>query len=456
MHDRVKSRRDIPAVGKVLEQLRADDLPHALVVQTIRDELALERKSPGRDLIPRIERALDQIRRSRLQPLINGTGILIHTNLGRVPLAAEALSALDQAGRTYNNLEFDLNSGVRGRRGDYVERALAALCHAEAACVVNNCAAALVLIVRHFIKQKSEVVISRGELVQIGGGFRIGEIVEATGATLREVGATNKTTLKDYERALGSDTAMILRVHRSNFFMSGFVASPTTAELAALARKKRIPFVEDLGSGAVVATENLGLSEHEPTASETLRAGADLICFSGDKLFGGPQAGIIAGKRRFVSALKREPLFRALRCDKLILAALQATTELHLVKQSAAIPILNFLNGSLDDLQQRAEKIAAQLCGSGIDAKIERTHSQIGGGALPRSKIESVAVVLREKDVSADEIATRARHVVPPVIGYIGNNAFNLDLRTIFPSQDHVLVCAIHAALGRARPLGAQ
>jgi L-seryl-tRNA(Ser) seleniumtransferase len=455
MHDRVKSRRDIPAVGKVLEQLRADDLPHALVVQTIRDELALERKSPGRDLIPRIERALDQVRRSRLQPLINGTGILIHTNLGRVPLATEALSAVDQAGRTYNNLEFDLNSGVRGRRGDYAERALAALCHAEAACVVNNCAAALVLIVRHFIKQKAEVVISRGELVQIGGGFRIGEIVEATGATLREVGATNKTTLKDYERALGSDTAMILRVHRSNFFMSGFVASPTTAELAALARKKRIPFVEDLGSGAVVPTENLGLSEHEPTASETLRAGVDLICFSGDKLFGGPQAGIIAGKRRFVSALKREPLFRALRCDKLILAALQATTELHLAKKSETIPILNFLNGSLDDLQQRAEKIAAQLCGSGIDAKIERTHSQIGGGALPRSKIESVAIVLRERDVSADEIATRARHVVPPVIGYVGNNAFNLDLRTIFPSQDHVLVCAIHAALGRARPPGA-
>jgi L-seryl-tRNA(Ser) seleniumtransferase len=440
MHDRVKSRRDIPAVGKLLEQIRADDLPHALVVQTIRDELALERKAPGRDLIPRIERAIDHLRRCRLQLLINGTGILIHTNLGRVPLAAEALRALDQAGRSYNNIEFDLNSGVRGRRGDYVEFALAALCHAEAACVVNNCAAALVLIVRHFIKQRPEVVISRGELVQIGGGFRIGEIVEATGATLREVGATNKTTLKDYERALGSNTAMILKVHRSNFFMSGFVASPTTAELAALARQKRIPFVEDLGSGAVVTTENFGLSEHEPTAPETLRAGADLICFSGDKLFGGPQAGIIAGKRRFISALKRDPLFRALRCDKLILAALQATAELHLAKKSNAIPIMNFLSGSLDDLQQRAEKIAAQLCGSGVDAKVERTHSQIGGGALPRSKVESVAVVLRAKDISVDEIATRARYGVPPVIGYVGNNAFNLDLRTIFPAQDEQLV----------------
>ncbi len=448
MHDGVKSRRDIPAVCKLLEQIRADDLPHALVLQTIREEVGIERKTPGKgDLIARIERSIEQLRRGRLQPLINGTGILIHTNLGRVPLAPEALRALDGAGRSYNNLEFDLNSGVRGRRGDYVERMLSALCQAEAACVVNNCAAALVLIVRHFTKHKSEVVISRGELVQIGGGFRIGEILEASGATLREVGATNKTTLQDYEGALGSDTAIILKVHRSNFFMSGFVASPTTSELAALARKKRIPLVEDLGSGAVVATEKFGLSEHEPTPSETLRAGADLICFSGDKLLGGPQAGIIAGKRRFISALKREPLFRALRCDKLILAALQATAELHLAKKSTAIPILNFLNVSVDDLQQRAAKIATQLCNLAIVAKVERTHSQIGGGALPRSKVESVAIALRAKDMSADEIAERLRRGSPAVVGYVAKNCFVLDLRTIFPSQEEQLLQALYRAL---------
>jgi L-seryl-tRNA(Ser) seleniumtransferase len=206
--------------------------------------------------------------------------------------------------------------------------------------------------------------------------------------------------------------------------------------------------VEDLGSGALVTTENFGLSEHEPTASETLRAGADLICFSGDKLFGGPQAGIIAGKRRFISALKREPLFRALRCDKLILAALQATTELHLAKKSAAIPILNFLNVSLDDLQQRAEKIATNLCDSGVDAKVGRTQSQIGGGALPRSKIESVAVVLRSTDISADEIAERLRQGSPAVVGYVAKNCFVLDLRTIFPSQEEQLLQALHRALG--------
>ena len=219
-----------------------------------------------------------------------------------------------------------------------------------------------------------------------------------------------------------------------------------------LARKKRVPFVEDLGSGAVVATEKFGLSEHEPTASETLRAGADLICFSGDKLLGGPQAGIIAGKRRFISALKREPLFRALRCDKLILAALQATAELHLAKKSGAIPILNFLNVSRDELEQRGKKIAAQLCHSGIDAKVERTHSQIGGGALPRSKIESVAIVLRAKDISADEIAERLRRGNPAVVGYVAKNCFVLDLRTIFPSQEERLFQALNRALDPQYP----
>jgi len=446
MHDQIEPRRAIPAVGKLLEQIRATDLPHALVVETIRDEIARERKSQGPEgeLIARIHTALDRLRRSRLQPVINGTGVIIHTNLGRVPLATEALSALDSAGGSYNNLEFDLNSGTRGRRGNYLERALAALCRAESVCVVNNCAAALVLIVRHFARKKSKVVISRGELVQIGGGFRIGEILEAAGATLREVGATNKTTLEDYADALSKKTAFILKVHRSNFFMSGFVASPSTAELAALARKKRIPLVEDLGSGAIVTTKSFGLTEHEPTVAKTLRAGADLVCFSGDKLFGGPQAGIIAGRRRFISELKREPLFRALRCDKLILAALQATTELHLAQKAEAIPVLNLLRAPVAELEARAEKITAEFRARSIEATIKRTQSQVGGGALPRSKMDSIAVVLRPTTISAEQIATRARNGVPGVIGYIADDAFHLDLRTILPSQDEQLVQAIH------------
>src|SRR4029077_2537769 len=269
-------------------------------------------------------------RASRLQSVINGTGIVIHTNFGRAPLSSEAMHALSEIGAAYSNLEYDLAKGERGERGFYVESALALLCEAEGATVVNNCAAALLLIVQHFTRKAGrprpqlarrgevalEVVISRGELVQIGGGFRISEILEASGAKLREVGATNKTTLEDYARAVGPETAMILKVHRSNFFMSGFVESPSSNQISALAKKHRIPFVEDLGSGAMIATESLGITEHEPTPGDVLKAGADLVCFSGDKLFGGPQAGIIAGRKRFVTALKREPLFRALRCDK--------------------------------------------------------------------------------------------------------------------------------------------
>src|SRR4029077_2407202 len=245
-------------------------------------------------IVDLVQASLEKLRASRIQPVINGTGVVIHTNLGRSPLPQGAGETLRNTASSYNNLELDLTTGDRGTRGVYLERALALLAQAEAATVVNNCAAAVVLIVRHFIEKKNEVIISRGELVQIGGGFRIGEILKASGAKLREVGATNKTTLPDYARGIGKETALILKVHRSNFFMSGFVESPSTADLATLARKKRVPFVEDLGSGAMLATEQIGLHHHEPTPVEALKEGVDLVCFSGDKLFGGPQAGIIA------------------------------------------------------------------------------------------------------------------------------------------------------------------
>jgi len=268
MHDGVKSdaRRQIPAVASVLDPLDRCDLPRPVVVDLIRRELS---KIRGESQIPefesiveRVGRSLEELRASRLQPVINGTGVVIHTNFARAPLPNEAIRTLNEIGSGYSNLEYDLRTGERGRRGAYLENSLAALCGAETATVVNNCAAALVLIVHHFINKsgrarppdapaKNEVVISRGELVQIGGGFRIGEILEASGATLREVGATNRTTLSDYAGAIRPETAMILKVHRSNFFMSGFVESPATAEIAGLARKKRIPLVEDLGSGAI-------------------------------------------------------------------------------------------------------------------------------------------------------------------------------------------------------------
>jgi L-seryl-tRNA(Ser) seleniumtransferase len=462
MHDRINSRakRDIPAVGKILNAIGKCDLPQPLIVDVIRRELSHIRRAATvpefESTVALITGALDDVRASRLQPVINGTGVVIHTNFGRSPLANEVVAALAEIGPAYSNVEYDVPTGERGRRGSYVENALALLCEAEAATVVNNCAAALVLIVRHFTNKSDrarqptapEVVISRGELVQIGGGFRIGEIIEATGARLREIGATNKTTVEDYARAIGPATGMILKVHRSNFFMSGFVESPSTKQIAALARKKRVPFVEDLGSGAVVATEEFGIPEHEPTPAETLKRGADLVCFSGDKLFGGAQAGIIAGKKRFITALKREPLFRALRGDKLSLAALQATVDLHLSQRSAAIPTLGFFQISQDELRGRAEAMYDQLSKQcrNLQVAIGDSAAKAGGGTLPKSTMSSVTLNIVSKTYSSLEFAARLRKSTPPLIGYIANDCFKLDLRTIFPQQDDLVIKAIRDA----------
>src|SRR6266513_1109138 len=452
MHGKVKSRsrRAIPAVSKVLDSLGPIDLPRPLIVDLVRQELAKirrQRQVPEFNAIVDLVRtSLEQFRARRIQPVINGTGIVVHTNLGRSPLPQGAGEVLRNVASAYNNIELDLPTGDRGDRGAYLERALAVLCQAEAATVVNNCAAALVLIVRHFTAKKNEVIISRGELVQIGGGFRIGEILEVSGAKLREVGATNKTTLADYARAISQQTALILKVHRSNFFMSGFVASPSTAALAALARKKRISFVEDLGSGAVVTTEQIGLHHHEPTPAEALKDGADLVCFSGDKLFGGPQAGIIVGKKRLITALKAEPLFRALRCDKLVFAALQTTVDLHLNQVTSEIPALALLQIPKDELRARAAAMVTRLQGLPVKITIGSATSKIGGGTLPRSILPSITLDFLPEDSSLQDFASALRRSVPPVIGYIGDGRFKLDLRTIFSHQDDLVIDAIRTA----------
>lgn len=456
MHDKIKSRslRSIPAVNTFLEALAEDaspartDLPRPLIVDLIRRELAAERKKPRVESFPvllgRVRAALTKLRRSRLQSVINGTGVIVHTNLGRAPLTLEAVKSLYDVAGTYSNLEYDLSSGERGSRGSYLERALAVLCQAEAAAIVNNCAAALVLIVRHFTTRKPEVIISRGELVQIGGGFRIGEIIEAAGAELREIGATNKTTLADYSRAIGKNAALILRVHRSNFFMEGFVDSPSLAELGGLARKKKILFVVDLGTGLLEQLDES--AEREPTPAEAFKHGADLVCFSGDKLFGGPQAGIISGKSKLVRALKSEPLFRALRADKLCFGALQATVDLHLNGATRQIPVLAMSRTEKDELRARAATIITRL--KGLPARISAGRGTVktGGGTLPRSTISSVCIDIEPDACSAHEFAARMRTQIPPVVGYIANRTFKLDLRTIFPHQDDALVDAIRAA----------
>ncbi|HLH54548.1 MAG TPA: L-seryl-tRNA(Sec) selenium transferase [Verrucomicrobiae bacterium] len=444
-------RRRLPAVEKMLRSLGSVDLPRATLVALVREELgALRREEnvPEEDVIlEKIRSACARLNRLRLQPVINGTGIVLHTNLGRAPLGAAVVEHLASIATSYNNIEYDLSDGERGGRAAYLESSLALLSGAEAATVVNNCAAALVLVVRHFTREKPEVVISRGELIQIGGGFRIPEILEASGAQLREVGTTNKTSLSDYASALNSRTGLILKVHRSNFVMAGFVESPSTRAIAALAREKRLPLIEDLGSGAAIRTERIPGLEHEPTPGEILQEGASLVTFSGDKLLGGPQAGILAGKRKLIAALKREPFFRALRCDKLILAALEATVDLYLQgKSEDSIPLLAMLRTSESELHRRAERLIKALDVTGLAVHIGKSSAQVGGGSLPRSTIPSVTLNVTVPQCSPAELSARLRLGSPPVLGYVSGGCVRIDLRTVFPEQDEPLVKAIKAA----------
>jgi L-seryl-tRNA(Ser) seleniumtransferase len=441
--------RAIPSVDRLLQSLGDADLPRPIVVDTVRRELNAvrsEKSIPDLDtLLARIRASLRSQQASRIRPVINGTGILVHTNFGRAPLGAGVISAIASIGSNYSNLEYDLTGGARGGRAAYLEHGLALLCGAEAATVVNNNAAALVLILKHFCREAVlDVVISRGELVQIGGGFRIPDVLESSGAHLCEVGTTNQTSVQDYARAITRKTALVLKVHRSNFFMDGFVESPPTEEIAALARRKRVPFVEDLGSGAMVGTETVEGMEHEPTPAEVIRRGVDLVCFSGDKLLGGPQAGIIAGRRKLVAALKREPLFRALRCDKLILSALEATIDAYL-RGGAGIPVMEMMHVSNDDLRGRAERIVAALDGLPLVARVGTGRAQIGGGTLPRSATPSITLDLAHRTLKPQELANRLREQPVPVVGYVARNVLKLDLRTIFPRQDEDVLTALRA-----------
>lgn len=451
MSDNAKLRA-IPAVEKLLQSLGEVDLPRPVLVAVVRREVAALRKQatiPNYDeVLARIRNAVENLRAHRIQPVLNGTGIIIHTNLGRSPLSQPVLETLQSIGGDYNNLEYDLIGGERGGRAGYLEHNLAILCGAEAATVANNCAAALVLALRYFTSgERKEVIISRGELVQIGGGFRIPEVLEASGCTLREIGATNKTSVADYRKAISKNTALILKVHRSNFFMGGFIESPSTEELAELARSKRLPFVEDLGSGAVIDTQNIPGVEHEPTPAETIKRGVDLVTFSGDKLFGGPQAGIIAGKAKLVAALKKEPFFRALRCDKLILSALQTSVDEYLRGNSPVI--VEMLKASKEELRARAEKLLAALAGVPAKISVGDGKAQVGGGTLPKTVIESVTLDVLPRNASLEDFARRLRTASTPVVGYVGGNRFKIDLRTIFPRQDDVLARVLREALAK-------
>lgn len=443
--------RSIPAVESILQDIGPADLPRRALVAIVRRELAALRKgtdipAPGA-ILQQIRNAVSKLLVDKIRPVINGTGIILHTNLGRAPQSPATTDALVGVSAGYCNLEIDLTGGSRGQRARYLEHNLALLCGAGAATVVNNGAAALILIVRHFSVRKPEIVISRGELVQIGGGFRVPDILETSGGRLREVGTTNKTTLEDYERAIGPDTGMILKVHRSNFFMSGFVDSPASTGLAALARRKRIPFIEDLGSGAVSATEKISGLEHEPTPAEVLGHGADLVCFSGDKLLGGPQAGIIAGRKKMVDALRKDPFFRALRCGKLVLTALQSTVDQCLDGKTSHLPVMAMLEASRPSLLARADKITAALAGHALRVSTGEGTAQVGGGTLPRSTVASVTINISPGDLPLAVFSQRLRLAAVPVVGSITKNHFKIDLRTVFPHQDGELVQGLLSAI---------
>jgi L-seryl-tRNA(Ser) seleniumtransferase len=422
--------RDLPSVD---ELARAADDPLAVVAaRTVLDRAREEIRAgsdPG-DLSQRLQDELHEARRMRLRRTINATGVVVHTNLGRAPLAEAALDAVREAGRGYSNLEYDLTAGGRGSRQDHAASILRRLTGAEAALVVNNNAAAVMLALAALAEDR-EVLVSRGELIEIGDGFRIPDVLARSGARLREVGTTNRTRAADYENAVTDETAVLLRVHRSNFRVVGFAEQPSVAELAAVARRHGLPLVDDLGSGAFRHFED------EPSARESLEEGADLACFSGDKLLGGPQAGIVVGRADLVERLRRHPLQRALRADKLTLAALEATLRLYLDPERALreIPVLRMLSESAEGVCARAERLASLVGG-----EVEETIARAGGGALPLAEIPSFACAVEE------DLAAPLREGEPPVVGVVRDGRLLLDCRTLGDEELEEISAAVIAA----------
>jgi L-seryl-tRNA(Ser) seleniumtransferase len=417
--------RDLPSVD---ELVRAVDDPLAVTAARALLERAREEVRAGvepGDLHERLREELARARRPRLRRVLNATGVIVHTNLGRAPLAAEAIAHVAEVARGYSNLEYDLTAGARGSRQDHVADILRRLTGAEAALVVNNNAAA-VLLALAALAEGREVLVSRGELIEIGDGFRIPDVLARSGARLREVGTTNRTRAADYERAIGAETALILRVHQSNFRVVGFTELPALRRLAQVAQSHNLPLVDDLGSGVLVELAD------EPSAKESLAAGADLVTFSGDKLLGGPQAGIVVGRADLVERLRRHPLQRALRADKLTLAALEGTLALYL-DAPERIPVLRMLRD--EAVRERAERLASLTGGT-----VEETVARVGGGALPLAELPSFACALEE------ELVAPLRATDPPVVGIVRDGRLLLDCRTLGDAEIDEVARAVVAA----------
>jgi L-seryl-tRNA(Ser) seleniumtransferase len=448
--------RQLPSVDELLQEPEIRELtesvPRWAVVGAVREVLDRWRRlltdeqagmrrleAPSREAL--VSEARQEARRRdrpALRRLINATGVIVHTNLGRAPLAAAALERVIDTARGYSNLEFDLDRGDRGSRQAHLEWLLCRLTGAEAAFAVNNNAAA-VLLATNTLAQGREIVVSRGELVEIGDSFRIPDIIHRAGGILREVGTTNRTYLRDYEEAIGPPSGVLLKVHTSNFRILGFATDVPVAELAALGRRRGLPVVEDVGSGAVLDLSRIGLTR-EPRPAESIRAGADLVTFSGDKLLGGPQAGLIVGKRSLVELLRRNPLARAVRIDKLTLAALEATLRLCLDEPRAFsdIPVLRALAMPLEEVERRARRLwegISALASDHFEVSVITGTSEVGGGALPLEAIPTRLVALRPSHLSVQAIEERLRRTDPPVIVRIKEAQVLLDPRTIAESE---------------------
>jgi L-seryl-tRNA(Ser) seleniumtransferase len=428
-----RALRDLPSVDELLRDERLAGEPHELAVSAARSVLDRARGDIRAGRVPDelVEAVLAELARARkpsLRRVLNATGVLVHTNLGRAPLSEEALARVVEVGAGYSNLEYDLARGERGSRQDHLAPLLCRLTGAEAALVVNNNAAA-VLLALAALAEGREVVVSRGELIEIGDGFRIPEVLARSGARLVEVGTTNRTRAADYERAIGPETALLLRVHQSNFRVVGFSERPALAEVAEVAHARELPVVDDLGSGALAAVGD------EPTPAESLRAGADLVTFSGDKLLGGPQAGVVVGRRDLVGRLQRHPLQRALRADKLTLAALEGTLALALDGASDTIPVLRMLHEPVERVRERAARLASLVGG-----EVEETVARVGGGALPLAELPSAACAVEE------ELAERLRLGDPAVVAVVRDGRTLLDCRTLPDDEIEEVATAVLTA----------
>lgn len=428
---------------EVLDELRRDlrsgSVPDASALPDPAEHLALEieRRLAGR---------FAQREQAGTQRVINATGVILHTNLGRAPLSRSALAAISRVAGGYCNLEYDLTTGRRGKRGTGLAAILKELLGSEAAAVVNNCAAA-VLITLNTLAEGGEVIISRGELIEIGGSFRIPDVIAKSGARIREVGTTNRTRLSDYEKAINENTRLILRAHPSNYRIIGFTERPSLADLVSLGRRHNLPVFEDLGSGCLTDLSPYGITD-EPTVTDALKAGVSVLSFSGDKLLGGPQAGIILGAAALVERIKSNPLMRALRVDKLTFAALEATISSHARGQATAeIPILAALNASREEIARRARSFlrrAGKLSGA-FELKLTDGDSVIGGGTTPEAKLPTRLITLKTPQASADQLEEWLRHHSPPVIVRIVEDQVAFDLRTVAPEEEGELIAALGA-----------